>query len=440
VQAVVQNQGSLDTQNGFFNDLYLNDTPSVPGDYTGSVHFWINEPIAAGATVTLTSVITDVTGQGYQAMSDAPYTEITGTLRVLVDSSGVLSESDENNNMNVGGTEVCVASDDLFENDDSVAAAKVLPLNEAQTRNISKLGDQDWASFTAEVDKTYIVTTGDLSMAADTYLYLYDTDGTTLLAANDDDGNSLASRIEWTAPADGTYYVLVKHWNPNVSGCGTGYTLNLTEARRFYNIYLPLTLKAYAPPTPVYILRLTALSGDGEIGNIECVDWAACHSATTGNFLLDTFAQATVATSAYSDVFDIKRVFLSFDPSALPENAEIVTATLSFYAGPYQHGNTRIVIVPSVHETTLRYVDFGNPLIGIIGGIAEIGPNQWVHVPLTDLMLNWIGLDETTGFALVHELDYYGTQPTELNDLVVSLSEHEGFEPYLTIQYRSATE
>ncbi|MBN1874091.1 MAG: pre-peptidase C-terminal domain-containing protein [Anaerolineae bacterium] len=440
VQAVLRNDGTLPTQNGFFNDLYLNDVPSGPGDYTGSVRFWINEPIAAGATVTLTGVITDVTGQVYQAMSDVPYTEITGTLRVFVDSSGVLSESDENNNMDTGGTEVCIASDDLFESDDTVAEAKVLLINQAQTRNVSKLGDQDWVSFTAEAEKTYNVTTSDLGTAADTYLYLYDTDGTTLLAANDDDGNSLASHIAWTAPVSGTYYILVKHWNPNVSGCGTGYTLNLTEARPLYNIYLPLTLRVYVPPTPTYTLRLTALSGDGEIGNIECADWDACHSATTGNFLLDTFAQATVATNAYSDVFDIKRVFLSFDPSALPDNAEIVTATLSFYAGPYQHGSTRIVVVPSVHETTLRYVDFGNPLIGIVGGTAEPEPNQWVHVPLTDLMLEWIGLDETTGFALVHELDYDGVQPAEINDLVMSLSEHEGFEPYLTIQYRSATE
>lgn len=440
-QAVLRNDGTLPTQNGFFNDLYLNAVPSGTGNYTGSVHFWINEPIAAGATVTLTSVITDVAGLVHQVMSDVPYTEITGTLRVLVDSSGALSESDENNNIDTGGTEVCIATGDVFENDDTVAEAKVLLLDQTQTRNISKLDDQDWATFTAEAEKTYIVTTGDLGLAADTYLYLYDTDGTTLLAANDDDGNSLASRIEWAAPADGTYYILVKHWNPNVSGCGTGYTLNLTEARPFYNIYLPLTLRAYMPPAPVYTLKLTALSGDGEIGNLACADYDACRNTITGNYLLlNTYPQATIATSVYSGVYDVKRVFLSFDPSALRQDAEIVTATLSFYAGPHQHGSTRIVIVPSVHETELRPIDFTNPLIGIIGGVAEPGPDQWVHVPLTDLMLSWIGLDETTGFALVHELDYYGTQPTELNDLVVSLSESEGYEPYLTIQYKSATE
>ena len=52
-----------------------------------------------------------------------------------------------------------------------------------------------------------------------------------MLAANDDYGGSLASRLDWQAPADGTYYLLIKHWNPNVGGCGTGYDLQILDWR-----------------------------------------------------------------------------------------------------------------------------------------------------------------------------------------------------------------
>jgi len=89
--------------------------------------------------------------------------------------------------------------------------------------NFHAVGDEDWLAFTATAGVTYTIQTGDLGLSADTYVYLYDTDSTTLLASNDDYGGTLASQIEWQAPADGTYYVMVRHWNPNVGGCGTGY-------------------------------------------------------------------------------------------------------------------------------------------------------------------------------------------------------------------------
>lgn len=71
----------------------------------------------------------------------------------------------------------------------------------------------------------YVIDTFSLGDAVDTYLSLYDTDGTTLLASNDDHGETRASEISWQAPTSGTYYVMVQDWNPNTSGCGTLYNL-----------------------------------------------------------------------------------------------------------------------------------------------------------------------------------------------------------------------
>src|SRR5690606_37531208 len=58
-----------------------------------------------------------------------------------------------------------------------------------------ELGDQDWMRFSAAAGATYTIRTDQLGPNADTVLRLYDQNGLTLLAENDDDGASLASQI-----------------------------------------------------------------------------------------------------------------------------------------------------------------------------------------------------------------------------------------------------
>jgi murein DD-endopeptidase MepM/ murein hydrolase activator NlpD len=402
IQAVVQNQGNLDTQNAFYTDLYADHLPTGPGDYTGSVRFWVNDPIGAGATVTLTSILTDLAFLGPPLRTADAASEISSTLYTQVDSTGVVSESDESDNIS-DGFDVCIASSDDYEDmnessnwllnggfedgeeakpaawsrdawdssavefiwdhdhahsgshsvkivntsrndarwiqnvlvepkteyrlsgwirtenvshsdewndvganlslygtynhteamlgsndwtyvsttfntgddtevtiaarlghwggtttgtawfddlrveplDDSVSGddiptnASLITLDETQHRNFDTLADEDWAKMRVSGGMTYTIRTGNLGSRADTYLYLYDTDGSTLLASNDDYRGSLGSRIDWTAPVTGTYYLLVKHWNPNVGGCGTIYDLSLSKAS-VSEIYIPI--------------------------------------------------------------------------------------------------------------------------------------------------------------------------------------------------------
>lgn len=229
VQAIVKNQGDISTKNGFYTDLYLDHLPTGAGDYTGSIRFWVQDPIAAGTTVTLTTAITDLSGlSGLSLQSVSAADEITGTLYMQTDSTGAVTEPDELNNIEATGAEICIASPDAYEGDDSATTARPFSVGQTQVHNVSKVGDRDWVKFDARGGVTYMMRTFDLGPAADTYLYLYDTDSTTLLASNDDYGGSLASQIEWIAPADGTYYVMVKHWNPNVGGCGTAYNLDVS--------------------------------------------------------------------------------------------------------------------------------------------------------------------------------------------------------------------
>jgi len=244
VEAVVENQGDLETLNGFFTDLYVDHIPTGSGDYTGSLKFWVNDPIGVGETVTLTTVIDDISALDmFTSRVLGPASETTATLYAQTDSEGAVPEEDDVNNIFTEGTEICTATADGYEDDNGNSSATLIAINDIQAHNFDKPDDQDWIKFEAEAGQTYIIKTFDLETTSDTFLYLYDTDGSTLLASNDDYGESLASRIEWEAPIAGTYYVLVKHWNPNHGGCGTSYSIKVADAGDELILYFPLIYK-----------------------------------------------------------------------------------------------------------------------------------------------------------------------------------------------------
>jgi hypothetical protein len=223
IEVVVQNTGSQSTQNGFYTDLYFDHQPTGADDYTNSLDFWVNDPIEAGQTVTLTTVIT--TSQTSRSIAG----DTSGVLYAQVDSAGSVSESDDADNIYSSGADFCLGSPDGYEGDEAYTAASLIAPSQIQSHNFDRLNDQDWLKFAATKGDTYVLETTNLALAADTYLYLYDRNGTTVLTTNDDNGDSLASRLEWVAPSSGTYYILIRHWNPNVGGCSTSYDFKLTK-------------------------------------------------------------------------------------------------------------------------------------------------------------------------------------------------------------------
>jgi uncharacterized repeat protein (TIGR01451 family) len=98
-------------------------------------------------------------------------------------------------------------------------------------RTYHTVADKDWVKFYALAGQVYTVTTSQLSPDVDTVLQLYDRDGVTLLDENDDyAAGSKASRIVWTAPADGWYYARITHFDrtyePRYSSvCGNHYQI-----------------------------------------------------------------------------------------------------------------------------------------------------------------------------------------------------------------------
>ena len=280
VEALVQNQGNLSTQSGFYTDLYVDHVPAGAGDLSGSLQFWVNNPIDPGQTVPLTTVIQDLSSlPQFAAQKDRAlaasgiFSETSAILYAQTDSAGRVEEPDNQNNIYSTGVQVCTARPDAFEEDDTSGTAVLIPLGVSQSHNFDRPGDQDWIRFGAQAGKTYRITTSNLGMASDTGLYLYNTNGTSLVASNDDFNNTLASRIEWTAPQSGTYFVLVKHWNPNTGGCGTGYDIGISEG---------------LPNPPAAFNKSAPANGATDQPTSLTLSWGTSSGATSYEYCYDT--------------------------------------------------------------------------------------------------------------------------------------------------------
>jgi len=114
-----------------------------------------------------------------------------------------------------------VAQDDHGNN---ATAATPVSVPSAVSGTIGAGGDQDWFALQAVAGRSYVFQT-TLGTLVDSTLALYDRNGTTRLAYNDDWGSSYASRIEWRAPASGAYYLAVAAYSPSQSG---SYVLRLS--------------------------------------------------------------------------------------------------------------------------------------------------------------------------------------------------------------------
>jgi len=119
---------------------------------------------------------------------------------------------------------------DSYEEDDSTSSSAITnpaPIAAGQTQSRNHCDDKtDWLVFDAASGNDYTITTDNLGNQSDTVLTLYNSNAFSPEASNDNrNGSTLASRITWTAPADGQYYILVE--NRNI-GSNTEYDISLT--------------------------------------------------------------------------------------------------------------------------------------------------------------------------------------------------------------------
>jgi murein DD-endopeptidase MepM/ murein hydrolase activator NlpD len=132
---------------------------------------------------------------------------------------------------------------DVLEINDTYETASTLALGEPLASALDIADDEDWFRFEATAGLEYTIETTGLAAGVDTLLELYDRDGLSLLAT-DDDGGEAASRIEWQAPASGVYYARVTGASESAYGCDAAYTLRVAGPQpQGWRLQLPLVLR-----------------------------------------------------------------------------------------------------------------------------------------------------------------------------------------------------
>lgn len=158
----------------------------------------------------------------------------------------------------VSTTTVAGCNNDTYEGtdpgDDVIGSAAPMTVGDVQTHNWCPVGDVDWVAFQASAGDQLRFKTSPVGANSAASEFLYDTDGTTLLGQySPADGSSEAS-MDWTAPADGVYYVEYAPVNADISGTDTTYTASIEKQNT-------------AQTTPVVCASalITALLGGGYV-------------------------------------------------------------------------------------------------------------------------------------------------------------------------------
>ena len=101
---------------------------------------------------------------------------------------------------------------------------------------IEESGDIDFFKFDAVANKMLTLRTSQLIPPMDTFITLYDEDGTTVIEKDDNNGGGVSSMIIWRAPHEGTYYIKVEHASLDTGG----YHLTEGLTQEYEIIYPPL--------------------------------------------------------------------------------------------------------------------------------------------------------------------------------------------------------
>ena len=114
--------------------------------------------------------------------------------------------------------------DHIDDHSDATAGATFAPVNATSGGTLEVTGDTDYFAISATSGRDYVFET-HLGSLSDSLIRLYDGGGT-FITSNDDGGVGLASRIDWSAPSSGTYFVEVDAFSTQA---GT-YDLQITES------------------------------------------------------------------------------------------------------------------------------------------------------------------------------------------------------------------
>jgi murein DD-endopeptidase MepM/ murein hydrolase activator NlpD len=109
--------------------------------------------------------------------------------------------------------------------DDLKDGATPLEIGKQQTHNLCAQGDVDWFMFPAQAGQPIRIQTSPVSGNAAAVIQLYDTDGKTLLGEQWPAAFNTAAQLDWTAPAQGIYFLRVSALDDRLYGSNVLYQI-----------------------------------------------------------------------------------------------------------------------------------------------------------------------------------------------------------------------
>lgn len=180
-----------------------------------------------------------------------------------------------------------VCQPDAYEPDDDAASATPFEVgSKPQQHGFCPESDlADWVSFEAQAGQSFDIATLELESYCDTVLKLYDGDGETLLAQDDDGGAGWASRLLWTSPAAGTYYLEVREYFGR-TGRDTGYAVRVDSTD-------PVCQSdAYEPDGTLAEAGTILIDGPAQEHNFcasdDATDWVTFQAAAGETYVVET--------------------------------------------------------------------------------------------------------------------------------------------------------
>lgn len=101
---------------------------------------------------------------------------------------------------------------------DTAAGATRLNPNQSLAGRMDRDGDVDYFAVDLAAGQTYVLRTGDLSSDMDSILALFGANGQQLAENDDNPNGGYESWLDFTAPSAGTYYLAVRHYQPDGRG------------------------------------------------------------------------------------------------------------------------------------------------------------------------------------------------------------------------------
>ena len=128
---------------------------------------------------------------------------------------------------------ICPA--DISEPDDGYSSSRAIPEDGSSISDLfDTQQDEDWFNLNASAGWKYTVQTSNLAAGVDTKIEIYDQDGVTVLASDDNSGGGLASKLVWHAPTNGIYFIRVFQGVGSTFGCNATYDLSVKGESQLY--------------------------------------------------------------------------------------------------------------------------------------------------------------------------------------------------------------